>query len=135
LGGRKSAASRRTPKLAGEGEDEEVAFAGGDDAEETAAGGDSEIAEGDAVEDGQWRWLKDGNICAGLLSGERGNGNPGDVGGFSLGSALEQNAILAGRPLECAEAHSEASKMIGRGKVADFEDFAVDEVGDFFAAG
>jgi hypothetical protein len=38
--------------LAGEGEDEEVAFAGDYYGEEAAVGGDSEVAEGKAVQDG-----------------------------------------------------------------------------------
>jgi len=36
----------------GEGEDEEIALAGGDDGEEAAVWGDGKVAEGEAVEDG-----------------------------------------------------------------------------------
>ena len=121
--------------LLGEGEDEEVAFAGSDDAEKAAVRRDGEIAEGDVVEDGLGRGLENGNVFAGLSCGERGDGNPDDVGGFSFGGALKQDAVFVRSPLNCAKADAQAGDVIGSGEVANLEDFAINEISDFSAAG
>ena len=46
----------------GEREDEEIAFAGNDDGEGAAVGRDGEIAEAEAVKDGNGLRLRDGNV-------------------------------------------------------------------------
>ncbi len=46
----------------GEREDEEIAFAGYDDGEGAAVGRDGEIAEAEAVKDGNGLRLRDGNV-------------------------------------------------------------------------
>jgi hypothetical protein len=49
----------------GEGEDEEIALAGGDDGEEAAVGRDGKVAEGETVKDGYGKGLADGDalVC------------------------------------------------------------------------
>ena len=47
---------------AGEGENEEIAFAGRTDGEEAAIGGDGEVAKGKPVENGNGSGLADGNV-------------------------------------------------------------------------
>lgn len=118
-----------------EGEDHKITFARQDDTEKAAVGGDGEIANREAVKDRLRGWLKDGDFFAGRLRQERRNSNPDNVAGFSFGGALEEDAIFVGGPVENAETHAEADKMIGNGQVAHFEGFAVDEIGDFFATG
>ncbi len=79
--------------------------------------------------------LEDGDVFAGLLRGELGNGDPDEVAGFSFDGALEHDAIFVGRPMEDAEADAEADEMIGSGEVANFQHFSVDEIRHFSAAG
>src|SRR6267143_495726 len=52
----------------GEGEDEEIAFAGDDDGQGAAVGRDGEIAEAETVKDGNWRGLGDGDF---VIRGDR----------------------------------------------------------------
>lgn len=120
--------------LKGEGEEFEVPFAGEDNGEEAAIGGDAEFSDGDTVENGARVGLEDGDVFAGWLRQKRWEGDPDEVAGFSLDSTLEQNAGFVERPAEDTEANAKANKIIGESEVADFEDFAVDEVSDFFAA-
>jgi len=75
----------------GEGEDEKIALARGDDGEETAVGGNGKIAEGEAVKDEHGNGLadRDGLICRGGWRGaERREVEPHEVAGFSLHGAL-----------------------------------------------
>jgi len=118
-----------------EGEDHKITFAGQDDAEKAAIGGDGELAKREAMQNWLRSWLDDGDVFAGGLRQQRRNINPDNVAGFPFCGALEEDAIFVGSPVENAETYAEADKMIGNGKVAHFENFAVDEVGDFFAAG
>ena len=46
----------------GEGEDEEVALAGGNEGEEAAIGRDGEVTEGEAMKDGRGNRLADGDV-------------------------------------------------------------------------
>ena len=94
-------------------EEEEIVLSGGDDGEEAAVGGNGEVAKGQVVEDGLRGGLENGNVLAGLLDGERGDVDPNDVAGFSFGSALEEDAVSIGRPLQRAEADTKANEMIG----------------------
>ena len=119
----------------GQREDHKIAFAGEDDAEEAAIWRDGKFAKGEIVKNGLRSGLEHGNFLAGLVSGKRRDGDPDDVGGFSFGGAFEQDALFIGRPMKDAEAHAEANEMVGDGDVANFQVFAVDEIGDFCAAG
>lgn len=87
------------------------------------------------MKDGLRGGLEDGNVFSGFLRGKRRDVYPDDVAGFSFDCAFEQDAIFVGAPVENAEAYAQTDEMIEGGEVADFEDFAVDEIGDFFAAG
>ncbi len=111
-----------------EGEDEEVALAGDDDAEEAAVGRNGKFAEAKPVENGNGRGLRNGDFFVGRDVGERRNGEPNDVAGFFLGRTLEEDARSVGSPAIDTEANAHASELIGMGKAADFENFAVDEV-------
>ena len=119
----------------GEGENEEIAPAGDDYGEETAVGGDGEIADGEAVKDHVGLWLRNGDVVI-LGSGGKGREiDPDEVAGFFFDSAFEENAGLVGRPVKDAEADANAGQVIGRSKIANFENFLVDKIGDFFPAG
>jgi len=76
----------------GEGEDEEVAFAGDHDGEGATVGGNGEFAEGKAVKNGDGCGLQDGDFFVGSDGGKRRNGKPNNVAGFFLKSALEEDA-------------------------------------------
>ena len=121
-------------KLAREGEDEEVALAGGDDSEKAAVGRNGEIAEGEAVKDGTRKRLGDRNFFTGLCNGERRNVDPHDVAGFFFDGAFKEDAILVRGPLKNADPNAEAGYMIRRGKIANLEDFSIDKVGGLFSA-
>src|SRR5258707_13178060 len=69
----------------GEGEDEEIALARGNEGEETSVGGNGEVAEGEAMKDGRGNRLADGDVLvcnAGRHSGQRGEVNPPEVARF-----------------------------------------------------
>ena len=87
------------------------------------------------MKDGARSGLEDGDVFAGRLGEKRWDGDPDEVAGFSLDSAFEQDASFVRGPAEHTEADAEVNEIIGEGEIADFEDFAVDEVSDFFAAG
>ena len=55
-------AKRNGDSASGKSEDEEIAFAGNDDGEGAAVGRDGEIAEAEAVQDGNGLRLRDGNV-------------------------------------------------------------------------
>jgi len=115
--------------------DLEIALAREDDGEEAAVRGDSEFAKCDAVKDGLRSLLENGDFFAGWLREKRRNFDPDNVPGFSFGGTLEEDAVFVGSPVENAEAHAKADKVIRNGEVAHFENFAVDEIGDLFATG
>ena len=121
--------------LLGKGEDLEVAFAGEDDREEAAVGGDIELADGDAVEEWLRRGREDRDVFEVLLCSENGNIDPDEIAGFSFDGALEHDAVFVGGPVKNTEAYAQADEIIGDGEVPHFQNFAVDEVSDFFAAG
>src|SRR5690348_12873228 len=76
----------------GEGEDEEVAFAGDDHGYGVAVGGDGKFAEREAVKNGYGRGLRNGDFFFGVDGGEWRDRNPDDVAGFLFKSALEEDA-------------------------------------------
>ena len=76
---------------AGKREDEEVAFAGDDDGDGAAVGGDGEIAEAEAVKDGDRRRLRDGNFVICGNRGERRKFDPDEIARFFLQSALQDD--------------------------------------------
>src|SRR5690242_10724590 len=119
----------------GERKNFKIAFAREDDAEEAPVGRDGEVAERKPVEDGLRRGRDDGNFCAGRLRDERRNLYPNDVAGFSFDGAFEEDAIFIGRPADYAETDSKPDKVIGNRETAHFEDFSIDEISDFLAAG
>jgi len=118
-----------------EGEDLEVAAAGEDDGEEAAVAGETEFADGDAVEKNARSGLGDGDGLARGVSSEGRDGKLGEVGGFLFDGAFEVDAGFIGGPLENAKANAEACDFVGSGEVANFEDFLVEVVGDFGAGG
>jgi hypothetical protein len=65
---RRARREEREEESTGKGEDEEIAFAGNDDGEGAAVGRDGEIAEAEAVKDGDWRGLGDGDF---VIRGDR----------------------------------------------------------------
>lgn len=118
-----------------EGEDCEIALAGEDYGQEAAVGRDIEFADGDAAEDWLRRGREDGDVSRVFLCGELGNIYPDEVAGFSFDGAFQHDAIFVGGPMENAEANAEADEMIGSSEVANLQDFSVNKIGRFFAAG
>ena len=116
-------------------EDEEAALARDDDGEEAAVGRDGEVAEGEAVKDGGGDGLRDGNVLAGRVGAERREVDPDEVAGFFLDGALEENARFVGWPAEDAETDANAREKIGRSEIANFQNFLVNKIGNFLAAG
>src|SRR5882724_286054 len=116
-------------------EDEEAALARDDDGEEAAVGRNGEVTEGEAVKDGGGDGLRDGNVLAGRVGAERREVDPDEVAGFFLDGALEENARFVGWPAEDAETDPKACQKIGRSEIADFQNFLVNEIGNFLAAG
>src|SRR5712664_3329300 len=115
-------------------EDEEIALAGDDDGEGAAVGSDGEIAEGEAVKDGSGLRMRDGNVMR-RRGGERGKIDPDEIAGFFLDGAFEENARFVGRPAENAEANAKTGHKIERSEIANLENFLVEEIGHFLAAG
>ncbi len=76
----------------GKRKNQEVAFAGDDDAEEAAVGRKGKFAETEPVKNGNGRGLRDGNVFVGCDGGEGRNRKPDDVAGFFFDGALEENA-------------------------------------------
>ena len=113
----------------------EVAAAGEDDGEEAAVVGETEFADGDAVEKDAGRGLGDGNGLSRGVSSEWRDGELGEVGGFFFDGAFKVDAGFIGGPLEDAKANAEAGDFVGSGEVANFEDFLVEIVSDFGAGG
>src|SRR5713226_2355653 len=114
---------------------EEAAFAGDDYGNGAAVGGDGEVAEAEAVQDGDGCGLGDGNF---MIGGDRRKGrevDPDEIAGFFFEPALEEDAGFVGRPAKDAEADANAGYAIGRSEIANLEDFLVQEIGDFLAAG
>jgi hypothetical protein len=118
-----------------EREDDQIALAGEHYGQEAAVGRDIEFANRNAAEDWLRRGCEDGHVLAGFLRGKLGNIYPDDVAGFSFDGAFQHDAIFVGGPMETAEAHAEADEVIRSGEVADLQNFSVDEVRHFFAAG
>src|ERR1700687_2580663 len=119
----------------GQREDEEIAFAGNDDGEGAAVGRDGEIAEAEAVKDGDGRGLRDRNFMVRGDRRERRKIDPDEIAGFFLEGAFEEDARFVGRPAKDAEANAKTGHAIERREIANFENFLVNEIGDFFAAG
>src|ERR1700687_1960137 len=67
---------RRRIKLTGKGDAEEIVFARRNDGEETSVGRNSEVAEGEVVENGARGWLEDGNFRIFRGNGQLGNIDP-----------------------------------------------------------
>src|SRR6267378_4336897 len=112
-------------------EDEEAALARDDDGEEAAVGRNGEVTVAEAVKDGGGDGLRDGNVLAGRLGGERREVDPDEVAGFFLAGALAENARFGGRPAEDAEPVADAREKIGRSEIANFPNFLVDKIGNF----
>lgn len=117
------------------GKNQQVALAGDDDAEKATVGRDREFAEAEPVKNGNGRWLRDGDFFVGRDGGESGDREPDNVAGFFLGSPFEENARFVGSPTIDAKADAHARELVGIREAADFEDFAVDEIGGFGAVG
>src|SRR5258708_31490645 len=96
----------------GEREDEEIAFAGYGDGEGAAVGGDGEIAEAEAVEDGDGHGLRDGNFMVRGDRRERRKIDPDAIGGFLFEGALKEDARFVGRPAKDAEADAKTGHAI-----------------------
>ena len=118
-----------------EGEHHKVAFAGEDYGQEAAVRRDIEFADRDAAEDWLRRGCENGDVFDVFLRRELGNIYPHDVAGFSFDGAFQKDAIFLGRPMENAQAYAQADEVIGRGQVANFQDFSVDEIRYLFSAG
>src|SRR6266436_1930032 len=61
--------------------------------------------------------------------------DPHEIAGFFFERAFEEDARLVGRPAKDAEADANAGYAIGRSEIANLEDFLVQEIRDFLAAG
>ena len=81
---RKTYTAACTVSMREEREDQEVAFARNDDGDGAAVRGDGEIAEAEAVKDGDGRRLRDGNfvICGNWR--ERRKVDPDEIAGLSF---------------------------------------------------
>src|SRR6202165_3221664 len=58
-----------------------------------------------------------------------------EIAGFFLEGALEEDTRFVGRPAKDAEANAKTGHAIERSEIANFENFLVNEIGDFLAAG
>jgi hypothetical protein len=87
------------------------------------------------VKDGLRSGLKDGNGGVWGLRNEGRKADPNDVTGFTFDGAFEKDAVFVRGPLKNTQADAKAGEVIGRGQVANLEDFAINEVGDFGTAG
>ena len=103
----------RAQRSVGQREDFEIAFAGEDHRQEAAVGRDVELADRDTAEDWLRCWCEDGSFFGVFLREEHGNINPDQVAGFSFDGALEHDAVFVGRPMENAEAYTEADEVVG----------------------
>ena len=112
----------------------EVALAGEDYAEEAAVGGEGIFADGEAVKEDARLWFEDGNFGVGRVGAEFRDAEGDEVGGFFFEGAFQIELGFIGGPLKDAEADTHAGNANGRGEIADFENFLVDEVGDARAA-
>src|SRR6202521_597656 len=122
----------------GEGEDEEVALAGGDNGEEAAVGGDGEVAEGEAVEDGCGNGLAHGDVLVwgvGRYGREGREIDPDQVAGFFFDGAFQEDTGFVGGPLKQTETNTHAGDAIRCSQVAHLKNFLVNVVGDCFCAG
>jgi len=81
------------------------------------------------------RGCEDGDVFDVFLCGELGNIYPNKVAGFSFDGAFQHDAVFFGGPVEDSEADAEANEMIGGGEVTNLQDFSVNEIRRFFAAG
>src|SRR6266850_4097493 len=116
-------------------EDKEATLAGDDDGEEAAVGRNGEVAKREAVQDGGGDGLSDGDVLAGSVGTERREVDPHEVAGFLFDGALQEDARFVGGPAEDAEADAKAREKIGRSEIANFQNFLVNKIGHFFAAG
>jgi len=118
-----------------EGEDLEVALAGEDYGQEAAIGGEGVFADGQAVQEHAGVGFEDGNIGVRRVGAEFWHAEGDQIRGFFFYGAFQVDAGFVGGPFEDAEADAHAGDSDGRGEVANFEDFLVDEVGYARAAG
>lgn len=118
-----------------EGEDLEVAFAGEDYGEETAVGGEAVFTDGEAVEEHAGFRFNDRDFGVGRIGAKLGDAHGDEVGGFFLDRALEIEARLVVGPLEDTEPNTQPGDADGDGEIADFENFLIEKIGDFGAAG
>ncbi len=61
--------------------------------------------------------------------------NPHEIAGFFLNGAFEEDARSVGRPAKNPKADAKTGNAIDCRKIANLENFLVNEVGDIFAAG
>ena len=79
--------------------------------------------------------VRDGDGLAAGVGDERWDRKFGQVGGFFFESALEVDTGFVAGPLENAEAGANASDFFWIGKIADFENFIIEVIGDLGAGG
>src|SRR5258708_19760066 len=110
---------------AGEKEDEETTFAGDDDGDGAAVRRYGKIAKAQAVENGDWRRLLNGDLVISRDRRERRKIDPDEVAGFFFDGALEEDARFVGRPTKNPESNPNPGDAIDRREIANFHNLPV----------
>jgi len=106
-----------------------------DDGDGAAIRRDGKIAKAEAVKNGDGCGLRDGDFMICWDWRKRRKVDPDEIAGFSFQSTLQDDPRFVRRPAKDSEANAETCHAIGRSEIANFENFLVDEIGNFFPAG